>query len=65
MRQLAARRRLSPRNVLACGLTRLSPVLPLQNRAFFSLLCGFLGKVGAGRRDTALLVGREGQLNSP
>ncbi len=37
MRQLAARRRLSRRNVLACGLTRLSPVLPLQNRAFFSV----------------------------
>ena len=27
----------SQRNVLACGLTRLSPVLAIQNRAFFSM----------------------------
>ena len=38
LRQLAARRRLSQRNVLACGLTRLSPVLAIQNRAFFAAM---------------------------
>ncbi len=35
LRQLAARRRLSRRNVLACGLTRLSPVLAAPEPGFF------------------------------
>ena len=50
LRQLAACRRLSQRNVLACGLTTLSPVLAIQNRAFFLRLRRLLGKVGRGRQ---------------
>ena len=38
MRQLAACRRLSQRNVLACGLTRLSPVLATPEPGFFLML---------------------------